>query len=162
LPDTQELGMLIKIIHMTAGMLVVVLFYTQLMMLLIRRRNGQAVHIPEVPRMSGLQRFLKISMHMCWTIVIVAGIYLLVQLSGIYPYWLLTKIGLFVLAIIFSIFSFRAKGSMRLQNIGLIGAAICYALIVGLVVIKPWGFLLTGSVNQPVTSHASINAGHVN
>jgi uncharacterized membrane protein SirB2 len=154
--------MLIKIIHMAAGMLVVVLFYAQMMILLIRRRNGQVLHVTEVPRISGLQRILKISLHICWTIVIVAGIYLLMKLPGIYPYWLLTKIGLFVLAIIFSIFSFRGKGSLRLQNIGLIGAAICYALIVGLVVFKPWGFLLTGSVNQSVTSLASVDVGPAN
>jgi uncharacterized membrane protein SirB2 len=154
--------MLVKIIHMTAGMLVIVLFYVQMLMLLIRRGGEQTLRDSNVSRMTGISRFLKISMHLCWTIVIVAGIYLLMKLPGIYPYWLLTKIGLFVFAIIFSVFSFRGKGSRRLQNIGLIGAAICYALIVGLVMVKPWGFLLTGNQNQPVTGSASVVVEHAN
>ena len=147
--------MLIKIIHMIAGMLVVILFYAQLGMLFSRRRAVQTLRTSEVPPIIGLPRVLKISMHICWSIVIVAGIYLLVQLPGVYPYWLLAKILVFILAIVFSIMSFRGKGSKRAQNIGLFGAAICYALIILLVAIKPWGFVLTGNVNQPVSGSAN-------
>lgn len=154
--------MLIKIIHMTAGMLVVVLFYAQAMMLLRRRSQVQTLRTSEVPRIIGLPRFLKIAMHICWTIVILAGIYLLLKLPGIYPYWLLAKILLFILAVIFSIFSFRGQGSKRAQNIGLLGAAICYALIILLVVIKPWGFVFTGHVNQPVPGSANVGIGQSN
>jgi uncharacterized membrane protein SirB2 len=153
--------MLIKIIHMTAGMLVVVLFYLQMIMLL-RRRAAQSNQSVEVLRITGLPKVLKIAMHSCWSLAIIAGLYLLCQLPGIYPYWLLVKIGLFVFAIIFSILSFRSKGTRQLQNIGLIGAAICYALIIVLIVVKPWGFLLTGNLNQPVTGSATVDVGHTN
>jgi uncharacterized membrane protein SirB2 len=154
--------MLIKIIHMTAGMLVIVLFYAQAIMLLRRRGAVQTLRTSEVPRITGLPRFLKIAMHICWTIVILAGVYLLLKLPGIYPYWLLAKILLFVLAIIFSIFSFRGQGSKQAQNIGLLGAAICYALIILLVVIKPWGFVFTGNVNQPVSGSAGAGVAQSN
>lgn len=154
--------MLIKIIHVIAGLLVVILFYAQLGMLLSRRRAVQTLRTSEVPRIVGLPRVLKISMHICWSIVIVAGVYLLIQLPGVYPYWLLAKIFVFILAIIFSIMSFRGKGSQRAQNIGLFGAAICYALIILLVAIKPWGFVLTGSINQPVSgsANAAVESAH--
>ena len=154
--------MLIKVIHVIAGMLVVVLFYAQLGMLISRRRAVQTLRTSEVPRIVGLPRVLKIAMHICWSIVILAGIYLFIKLSGIYPYWLLAKILLFIFAIIFSIMSFRGKGSRRAQNIGLFGAAICYALIILLVGIKPWGFVLTGNVNQPVSGSASATTGPSN
>lgn len=147
--------MLVKIIHVIAGMLVVILFYAQLGMLISRRRVVQTLRTSEVPRIIGLPRVLKIAMHICWSIVILAGIYLFIKLSGIYPYWLLAKILLFIFAIIFSIMSFRGKGSQRAQNIGLFGAAICYALIILLVSIKPWGVVLTGNINQPVSGSAN-------
>lgn len=151
--------MLIKIIHMTAGLLVIILFYTQAMMLLQRRRSAAAFHTEGVTPITGLAKGLKIALHACWTLVIVAGIYLWVNLPGIYPYWLIAKIGLFVLAIVFSILSFRGKGSKDAQNIGLIGAAICYALILFLVVVKPWGYLLTAGANQPITGSTAIKSG---
>ncbi len=154
--------MLIKMIHMTAGVLVIVLFYAQAIMLLNRRRAEQTLRTSDVPRIIGLPKVLKISMHICWTIVILAGVYLLVRLPGVYPYWLLAKILLFVCAIIFSIFSFRGKGSKQAQNIGLLGAAICYALILVLVVAKPWGYVLAGGVNQPVAGSASTTLGPSN
>ena len=154
--------MLIKIIHMTAGLLVIILFYTQAMMLLQRRRSAAAFPADSVSPITGLAKGLKIALHICWTILIVAGLYLLANLPGIYPYWLMAKIGLFVLAIIFSILSFRGKGSKHAQNIGLIGAAICYALILFLVVVKPWGYVLAGGANQPIAGSASAALGHAN
>ncbi len=154
--------MLIKMIHMTAGLLVIILFYAQALMLLQRRRVAQAFPADRVQPITGLAKVLKIALHICWTILIVAGLYLLANLPGIYPYWLMAKIGLFVLAIIFSIFSFRGKGSKPEQNIGLIGAAICYALILFLVVVKPWGYVLTGGANQPIAGSASADLGHGN
>lgn len=148
--------MLIKIIHMTAGLLVIILFYAQAVMLLQRRRSSAVPDSDAVQPIAGLAKGLKIALHICWTIVIVAGIYLLLNLPGIYPYWLMVKIGLFVLAIVFSILSFRGKGSKTAQNIGLMGAAICYALILCLVLIKPWGYVLTGGANQPVAGSAAV------
>ncbi|MBC7750528.1 MAG: SirB2 family protein [Candidatus Saccharibacteria bacterium] len=154
--------MLIKIIHMSAGLLVIILFYVQAVMLLQRRRAAQAFPVHSVQPITGLAKGLKMALHICWTIVIVAGLYLLANLPGIYPYWLMAKIGLFVLAIVFSIFSFRGKGSKRRQNISLIGAAICYALILFLVIVKPWGYVLTGHANQPVSGSASEALVHPN
>ncbi len=151
--------MLIKIIHMTAGLLVVVLFYAQALMLLQRRRSAAAFHTEGVQPITGLAKGLKIALHISWTVAIVAGIYLLVKLPGIYPHYLIAKIALFVLAIIFSILSFRGKGSQHAQNTGLIGAAICYALILFLVIVKPGGYVLTGNVNQPVAGSAAITSG---
>lgn len=147
--------MLIKIIHITAGVLVVLLFYTQAIMVLLRRRSEAAFHTHGVPQILGLAKKLKIAMHICWTVLILAGLYLLANLPGVYPYWIFAKIGVFVLAIIFSILSFRSKGSTRTQNIGLIGATICYALIVFLVSFQPWGYVMTGGANQPVAGSAS-------
>ncbi len=147
--------MLIKIIHMTAGVLVVLLFYTQAIMLLLRRRSEAAFHTHGVVPIMGLAKKLKIALHICWTVLILAGLSLLVNLPGVYPYWVFAKIGVFVLAILFSVLSFREKGSTRAQNIGLIGATICYALIVFLVSFKPWGYVMTGGANQPVAGSAN-------
>ncbi|GAC1607679.1 MAG: hypothetical protein NVS3B3_10930 [Aquirhabdus sp.] len=149
--------MLIKIIHMTAGLLVVLLFYIQAIMLLLRRRSEAAFHTEGVPQIIGLAKKLKIALHICWTVLILAGLYLLVNLPGVYPYWIFAKIGLFILAVLFSILSFRGKGSTRAQNIGLFGAAICYALIVFLVSFKPWGYVMTSGANQPVAGSAALS-----
>ena len=154
--------MLIKIIHMTAGLLVIILFYAQMVLLLKRRSGVQTLRTSEVPRITGLPKFLKIAMHICWTVVILAGIYLLLKLPGIYPYWLLAKLVLFILAVVFSIYSFRGRGAQRAQNIGLLGAAICYALILFLVVVKPGGYMLTGGANQPIAGSASETLGSAN
>ena len=152
--------MLIKMIHMTAGLLAIVLFYAQAIMLLQRRRAAGLLQSEDVPRITGLAKVLKIALHICWSVLMVAGIYLLIKLPGIYPYWLIAKIGLFVLAIVFSILSFRGKGSRQAQNVGLMGAAICYALILFLAVVQPWGqkYLITGGANQPVAGSASVMA----
>lgn len=149
--------MLIKIIHMTAGLLVIILFYAQAVMLLQHRRASAAFHTDGVEPITGLAKGLKIALHISWTVVFVAGIYLLVNLADIYPYYLIVKILLSVLAIIFSILSFRGKGSKLAQNIGLFGAAICYALILFLVVVKPGGYVLTGGANQPVAGSAALS-----
>lgn len=154
--------MLIKMIHMTSGLLVVILFYVQAIMLLQRRRDAAALQTDGVQPITGLAKGLKIALHICWSVLMVAGIYLLMKLPGIYPYWLMAKIGLFVVAIIFSIMSFRGKGSKHAQNIGLLGAAICYALILFLVIIKPWGYAITGGANQPVSGSAAVTLGQVN
>lgn len=149
--------MLIKIIHMTAGLLVIILFYVQAMMLLQRRRSAAAFTADSIPPITGLAKGLKIALHICWTVLTVAGVYLLVNLPGIYPHYLIAKMIVFVFAIIFSILSFRGKGSKHAQNIGLIGAAICYALILFLVIVKPGGYVLTGGVNQPVAGSAALS-----
>lgn len=154
--------MLIKVIHMAAALLVIILFYVQAIMLLQRRRAATAFHSDGVQPIVGVAKALKIALHICWTVVIVAGIYLLLNLPGIYPYWLMAKIGLFGFAIVFSILSFRGKGSKHAQNIGLFGAAICYALILFLVIIKPWGYAITGGANQPVSGSAAVTLGQVN
>lgn len=149
--------MLIKIIHMAAGLLVIILFYAQAMMLLQRRRSSAAFHPDGVEPITGFAKGLKIALHISWTVVIVAGVYLLMNLPGIYPYWLMAKIGVFVLAIVFSILSFRGKGSKHAQNIGLFGATICYALILFLVIVKPGGYVLTGGANQPVAGSTALS-----
>jgi len=149
---------LIKIIHMAAGLLVIILFYAQAMMLLQQRRSSAAFPTDGIQPITGLAKGLKIALHLCWTVVIVAGVYLLVNLPDIYPHYLIAKIIVSVLAIFFSILSFRGKGSKHAQNIGLIGAAICYALILFLVVVKPGGYVLTGGANQPVAGSASVTS----
>ncbi len=147
--------MLIKIIHMTAASLTVLLFLIQAVMLLKRRSIVGRVETETVAAVTGLGKWVKILGHVAWTVLIITGLWLLAQLPSFYPHWLLVKIGVFVLAIIFSVIGFRAKSSIAMQNFGLAAAAICYALIIYLIVMKPWGYVLTSGVNQPVAGSAS-------
>ncbi len=151
--------MLIKIIHMSAGMLTVLLFIVQAVLLLKRRMRMSVQPGGKQTKLAAaegvrLARIIKIVSHAIWLVLILAGLWLLTQLP-IYPYYLFAKIGLFVLAIVFSVFAFRAKSSVALQNIGLLGGALCYGAILFLIVAKPGGFLLTSQANQPVSGSVS-------
>ena len=151
--------MLIKIIHMSAGMLTILLFIVQAALLLKRRMRmsvqpgGKQTKIAAAQGVQ-LARIIKIISHAVWLVLILAGLWLLAHLP-IYPYWIFAKIGIFVLAIIFSVFAFRAKSSVPMQNIGLLGGSLCYGAIIYLVVAQPGGYLLTSSANQPVSGSVS-------
>jgi uncharacterized membrane protein SirB2 len=151
--------MLIKIIHMSAGMLTVLLFIVQAVLLLKRRMRmsvqpgGKQTKIAAAQGVQ-LAHIIKLVSHAVWLVLILAGLWLLVHLP-IYPYWIFAKIGLFVLAIVFSVFAFRSKNSVAVQNIGLLGGALCYGAILYLIVAQPFGFLLTSSANQPVSGSVS-------
>jgi uncharacterized membrane protein SirB2 len=153
--------MLIKIIHMTAGLLVVILFYTQAIMVLRARGQVHTLRTSHVPQIVGFARFLKILAHIATAVTILVGGYLFLKLPGIYHYWSLTKIVLFGLAIIFSTMAFRGEGSRRAQNIGLFGAAICYAAIITLLIVKPWGVIVTDPVSQPVPNNSYSSGMHL-
>ncbi|WP_410209357.1 SirB2 family protein [Aquirhabdus sp.] len=147
--------MLIKIIHMTAASLTILLFLIQAMLLLKRRSIAGRAEADVVTNVTGLGKLIKILGHVTWTVLIITGLWLLSQLPSFYPHWLLVKIAVFVFAIVFSVLAFRAKSSVTLQNVGLAGAAICYGLIIYLVVMKPWGYVLTSGINQPIVGSAS-------
>ena len=151
--------MLIKIIHMSAGMLTILLFIVQAVLLLKRRMRmsvqpgGKQTKIAAAQGVQ-LAHIIKMVSHTVWLVLIVAGLWLLAHLP-IYPYWIFAKIGIFVLASMFSVFAFRAKNSVALQNIGLLGGALCYGAILYLIMAQPWGYLLTSNANQPVSGSAS-------
>ncbi len=142
--------MLIKIIHMTAGSLVVILFFAQAVMVLRARGQVQTLRTSHVPQIVGFARFLKILAHIATAVTILVGCYLFLKLPGVYPYWSLIKITLFGIAIILSSIAFRGDGSKRAQNLSLLGAAICYVVMIMLLVVQPMGAIVTDPANQYV------------
>ncbi len=71
----------------------------------------------------------------------------------VYPYWIIAKMILFVVAVSASIKAFGPNASTGQFKAGLLVASLAYAAILGLIVAKPFGLYLPGHV-QSVTQHS--------
>jgi uncharacterized membrane protein SirB2 len=134
--------MLIKIIHMSVGTLAILLFITRAV-LGARSSNGRLSS-------AGLERFFKIAPHIVYSVIVGCGLYLLLQLPQVYPHWLIAKMVLFVVAVSASTKAFKVTATREQFKRGVLVAAVAYAGMIGLIVVKPNGAVVT----QPVAVSA--------
>ena len=122
--------MLIKILHMSFGVLAIIMFAARAVLgVLAASPNGQLAS-------AGLSKFFKITPHIVYTVVILAGLSLLWQLP-IYPHWILAKIVLFLVAISASVKAFRETATASQFKTGVFIATVAYAAILWLAIAQP-------------------------
>ncbi len=122
--------MLIKVLHMSFGVLAILMFATRAI-LGMRSPNPSGQLLSK-----GLTKFFKIAPHIVYTVVLLAGIGLLLQLP-IYPHWVFAKIILFLVAISSSVKAFRDTASVNEFKMGVLVASVAYAAILWLAIAKP-------------------------
>ena len=122
--------MLMKVLHMSFGVLAILMFATRAILGAIAPSpSGQLAS-------AGLTKFFKIAPHVVYTVVLVAGVAMLLQLP-IYPHWILAKIVLFLVAISASVKAFRATATASQFKTGVFVATVAYAAILWLAIAKP-------------------------
>ena len=127
--------MLIKVLHRSFGSLAVLMFIARAV-LGARAVDGRIAS-------AGLARFFKIAPHVVYTVLVACGLYLLLQLPNVYPYWLIAKMVLVVVAVSASTKAFKDTATRDQFKRGVFVAALAYAGIIGLIVVKPAGLLVT-------------------
>lgn len=114
--------MLIKFIHMGAGVLVIALFLLQSYLVITKKQ---------------IPKGLKVVSHINFTLVLLLGLALLLQTpKGAYPHWLFAKIILFFVALSASLKAFKAVEEAQ-KKAGIFVTTLAYAGIVGLIIIQP-------------------------
>lgn len=136
----------VKIIHMVAGLLTLLMFIGRGVLVW---RSGSVAQNPR------LERFFKIVPHIVYTVLLVAGLWMLFQLPGVYPYWLITKIVLFGVAVSASIKAFRVTASRQQQRGGIVLAALAYAGLLFMIIAKPGGVYMSHAATEVATAPAS-------
>lgn len=126
--------MLIKIIHMSFGVLTLLLFATRAFMGL-RSPNGRLT--------ASKEKFFKIALHAGYTVLVLCGLWLLVQLPNVYPHWIIAKLVLFAVALSASTKAFKTTATRAQLKSGVFVASIAYVAIVWLIIAKPGGVLVT-------------------
>lgn len=122
--------MLIKVLHMSFGVLAILMFATRATLgAFSASSSGQLAS-------AGLSKFFKIAPHIVYTVVLVAGVVMLLQLP-IYPHWIFAKIILFLVAISASVKAFRDTATVSQFKTGVFVASIAYAAILWLAIAKP-------------------------
>ncbi len=134
--------MIVKIIHMISAVLVLLVFA-------LRAAGLWRAQ----PWPVGLDKTLRILTHVAYLGVVVCGLLLLMRLPGLYPHWVIAKLVLFAVALSASIKAFRATTPRPQARAGALVALLAYALIVGLVVVKPGG--VYGQPRPPVVASSS-------
>jgi uncharacterized membrane protein SirB2 len=121
---------LIKVLHMSFGVLAILMFATRAILgMLAPSPNGQLAS-------AGLNKFFKIAPHIVYTLVLLAGVGLMLQLP-IYPHWIFAKIILFLVAISASVKAFRETATVSQFKTGVFVASIAYVAILWLAIAKP-------------------------
>lgn len=122
--------MLIKVLHMSFGVLAILMFATRAVLgMLAPSPNGQLAS-------AGLTKFFKIAPHIVYTVVVLAGVWMLLLLP-IYPHWIFAKIVLFLVAISSSVKAFRDTASVNEFKMGVLVASVAYVAILWLAIAKP-------------------------
>lgn len=122
--------MLIKVLHMSFGVLAILMFATRAVLGLLS--SSPSGHLSS----AGLSKFFKIAPHIVYTVVLLAGIALLMYLP-IYPHWIFAKIVLFLVAISASVKAFRDTATVNQFKAGIFVASIAYVAILWLAIAKP-------------------------
>ncbi len=122
--------MLIKILHMSFGVLAILMFATRAILgMRAPSPSGQLASV-------GLSKFFKIAPHIVYSVILLAGVWMLLLLP-IYPHWILAKIVLFLVAISASVKAFRDTATASQFKTGVLVASIAYAAILWLAIAKP-------------------------
>lgn len=122
--------MLIKVLHMSFGVLAILMFVTRAILgAMAPSPSGQLAS-------AGLSKFFKIAPHVVYSVVLLSGIAMLLQLP-IYPHWIFAKIILFLVAISASVKAFRDTATVSQFKTGVFVASIAYAAILWLAIAKP-------------------------
>ncbi|MEC7120470.1 MAG: SirB2 family protein [Pseudomonadota bacterium] len=124
---------LIKVLHMSFGVLAILMFATRAILGFRASPNGQL-------QSAGMTKFFKIAPHVVYTVVIVCGVLLLLPLP-IYPHWIIAKIVLFFVAISASVKAFKPEVTAPQFRTGVFVATIAYVAILFLAIAKPGGFI---------------------
>lgn len=134
--------MLIKILHMSFGLLAPLLFWARVAM--SWKTNGEMT--------GGTAKFFKIAPHIVYTVLVLCGLHLLMQLPGVYPHWLIAKLVLFAVAISASIKAFRSDATQSKFRSGVLVASIAYIGIFWLIIAKPGGLYMQQPSTPPAVS----------
>jgi uncharacterized membrane protein SirB2 len=134
--------MLIKILHMSFGLLAPLLFWARVAM--SWKTNGEMT--------GGTAKFFKIAPHIVYTVLVLCGLHLLMQLPGVYPHWLIAKLVLFAVAISASIKAFRSDATQSKFRSGVLVASIAYIGIFWLIIAKPGGLYIQQPTTPPAVS----------
>lgn len=122
--------MLIKVLHMSFGVLAILMFATRAVLgMLAPSPSGQLAS-------AGMSKFFKIAPHIVYTVVLLTGLSVLMYLP-IYPHWIFAKIVLFLVAISASVKAFRDTATVSQFKTGVFVATIAYVAILWLAIAKP-------------------------
>ncbi len=122
--------MLIKILHMSFGVLAILMFATRAILgMRAPSPSGQLASV-------GLSKFFKIAPHIVYTVVVLVGLHLLLKLPP-GQHWAFAKIILFLVAISASVKAFRATATPNQFKTGVLVATVAYAAILWLAIAKP-------------------------
>lgn len=131
--------LLIKIIHMTFASLAILVFVIRgVQILLVKPQQAEAADQPSTLPVQKGRVLLVALQHLSYSVLIVAGIVLLVQNQFVVQPWFYAKIILFFVVLSASGKAFSKQPRVLLQRkAGVVIAAIAFASLLGLVVVKP-------------------------
>lgn len=131
--------LLIKIIHMTFASLAILVFVVRgVQILLVKPQQAEAADQPSTLPVQKGRVLLVALQHLSYSVLIVAGIVLLVQNQFVVQPWFYAKIILFFVVLSASGKAFSKQPRLLLQRkAGVVIAAIAFASLLGLIVVKP-------------------------
>lgn len=130
---------LIKIIHMSFASLAILVFAIRgVQILLAKPQQGFTAEQPAgLPVQKGRVALVALQ-HLSYSVLVVAGVVLLVQNQFVVQPWFYAKIILFLVVLSASTKAFSKKPHALLQRkAGVVIAAVAFASLLGLIVLKP-------------------------
>ncbi len=150
--------LLIKIIHMSFASLAILVFAIRgVQILLVKPQQAEAEDQPaQLPAQKGRVALVALQ-HLSYSVLIVAGVVLLVQNQFVVQPWFYAKIILFFVVLSASAKAFSKKPRVLLQRkAGVLIAAVAFISLLGLIVLKP------GSPDKAAASTATAQVSTVN
>ena len=131
--------LLIKIIHMSFASLAILVFAIRgVQILLAKPQQGEAVEQPAVLPLQKGRVALVALQHLSYSVLVIAGVILLVQNQFVVQPWFYAKIILFFVVLSASGKAFSKKPRVLAQRkAGVVIATVAFASLLGLIVLKP-------------------------
>lgn len=131
--------LLIKIIHMSFATLAILVFAMRgVQILLAKAQPGEAADQPsDLPALKGRVVLVALQ-HLSYSVLVIAGVVLLVQNQFVVQPWFYAKIILFLVVLSASGKAFTKKPRILAQRkAGVVIATVAFASLLGLIVLKP-------------------------